>query len=313
MDLKKNVKSFLIGMGALSVLIILIAIPLIIIWQASGIFSQDCIAEVDISGELATQEIPSTMFSEGIAGSETIAKRIKELNDRSDVKSVLFVVNSPGGGIVASKEIFDAIRDLKKPKVVYFREVAASGGYYISTPADWIVSEPDALTANIGARAEAIDFSGLMDKIGVNHTSIKSGENKDMGSPFREMTPKEKQIFESIINESYQEFKSTVIKYRGDKLRKEDEIFDSRVMSGRQAYAHGLVDQLGNKQDAIDKAGELGGFEGEPRICKIDMSPESSIGGLFMKTFRLFAEGIGYGFAQGIKNNGGMQTRIVYQ
>ena len=84
-------------------------------------------------------------------------------------------------------------------------------------------------------------------------------------------------------------------------------------MSGRQAYAHGLVDQLGNKQDAIDKAAELGELEGKPNICNIDMLPEESMGGLFMKSFTTFAEGIGYGFAQGIKNNEGIQTRIVYQ
>lgn len=311
--MKKEINTFLVGVGALTILLILTLIPLYILWNAVNMFSEGCVAEVDITGPLTTEEIPATMFSEGKAGSETIAKKIRELNNRPDVKAVVIVVNSPGGTIVASKEIYDAIKDLKKPKVVYFREIATSGGYYISTPADWIVSEPDALTANIGVRAEMMNVAELMKNIGVNVTSIKKGEHKDIGNPFRNMTEEERQIFESILNESYEEFKAVVMKHRGNKLKNIDEIFDSRIMTGRQAYKHGLVDQLGNKQDAINKAAELGGIKGKPRVCKIDMTPERTLSGFFMESITRFAQGVGYGFAQGLMTNEKTRTiKIVY-
>ncbi len=306
MDIKKTITSFLIGVGVLTILGILLIIPLILLISIANIGSEN-IAEITIDGEITTQETPAGLLSGGVAGSESIANKINELNERDDIKALVIVVNSPGGSVVASKEIYNAINDFDKPKVIYFREVAASGGYLIATPCNWIVSEPNALTANIGSRMEIMSFYELMDNIGINTTNIKSGNNKDMGSPFREMTDEEQKIFEILVNETYNEFKEIVIQHRGSKLSNTEEIFDSRIMSGRQAYGHGLVDELGNKQDAIDKAVELAGIE-NPKIIKIPITPNTGMDGLLTQTISNFGEGVGYGFAQGVK-----QTNMYMQ
>jgi protease-4 len=215
--------------------------------------------------------------------------------------------------VVASKEIYEAVEDLEKPKVAYFREVAASGGYHIATPTDWIVSEPGALTGNVGARMELIQVVGLMDMLGINTTTFKSGENKDMGSAFRDLTDEEKIILESIVNESFEDFKMSVIRDRGTKLRNTDEIFDGRIMSGRQAYEYGLVDEIGNRQKAIAKAGELSGLGEDPKICKISLTSSMGEGGLFMEFVRRFAEGIGYGFSRGLQENKVKSVKLSYE
>ncbi|MGV8176835.1 MAG: signal peptide peptidase SppA [Candidatus Bilamarchaeaceae archaeon] len=233
-----------------------------------------CVAVMEISGEITTTETPPTLFSEGMLGSEQVADRIRSLNGRSDVGSVVFIINSPGGSTVASREIYRAMKDLQKPKVAYFREVAASGGYYIATPSDYIISEPDALTGSIGVVMYLEDFQGLMDKLGVNMTVVKTGSMKDIGSPFRHSSPEEMALLDALVNQSLDDFKSVIISNRGKKLDMGlfNQALDARVLTGMQAKQAGLVDAVGSRQDAISKAGELAGIGPEPEICKVSMS-----------------------------------------
>ncbi len=312
MDIKKSAVSFFVGVGALTIILILIAVPAVVIINILNFGSEGCVGEVVIEGFISTEEIPETILSPGVAGSETMAKKIRELNNMNNIKSILIVINSPGGTAVATKEVYDAINDLDKPKVAYFRETAASGGYYVALPTDYIISEHEALTGSIGARAELWDLTSLMQNIGINNTMFNYGDKKDMGSPFRPITDQENILFQEIANESFQEFKNKVILHRGSKLKNDDEIFDSRIMTGRQAYAHGLVDELGTKQQAIDKAGELGGLDKEPQVCKIAMTSGGSISSLFMSKFALFAQNIGYGIAQGMKTYGQSSVKLLY-
>ena len=241
-----------------------------------------CIGVVSIGQELVTEGVPPGVFGEGTAGSEEIAAIIRGLNDRDDIAAVVFVINSPGGSVVATHEVYDAIQDVSRPKVAYFREVAASGGYYIATPTDYIVSDPDALTGSIGVVATFTEMSGLLDDIGVDVTTVQSGAHKDIGSMFREMSDEERAIFQALIDEVFEEFQSVVIENRGDRLDREafDEILDGRVLSGRQAYRIGMVDALGRKQDAINKAAELAGIPSENiQTCDIPILEAPS--GLF--------------------------------
>ncbi|MDD5336849.1 MAG: signal peptide peptidase SppA, partial [Candidatus ainarchaeum sp.] len=208
---------------------------------------------------------------------------------------VLFVVDSPGGSVVGSQEIYRAVKNLSKPKVAYFRETAASGAYYLSTGADYIISEPSALTGSIGVIMTLADLSGLFEKIGYNMTDIISGESKDMGSPGRPLTAKERTILQTLVDEIFQDFKSAVISNRGSRLNmaKFNEILDGRVVSGKQAREIGLVDAVGSKQDAILKAAQMGNItDAEPRLCEISTSSgsgglfgaSSMLGGLFSQT-----------------------------
>ncbi|MDD5339921.1 MAG: signal peptide peptidase SppA [Candidatus ainarchaeum sp.] len=248
-------------------------------------FTGQCVAVVDLNQEIALEGSEPTIFTAGSPGSEEIAQSIRALGSRDDVGAVLFVVNSPGGSVVATREIYDAVKELDKPKVAYFREVAASGAYYIATGTDYIISDPDALTGSIGVVATFTDLSGLLEKIGVNVTSIASGAHKDMGSEFRNMTPEEQAIMQALISEIYDEFHSVVLENRRGRLdlARFEEVADGRIMSGRQAAKIGLVDGVGSKRDAILKAASLAnisaGSADEVRLCQV--SSMTQAGGLF--------------------------------
>ena len=235
-----------------------------------------CVGVVEINGEITTADSSASLFSDGSAGSYEISRRIEKINEREDVAAVLFVINSPGGSVVGTNEIYRAVDGLDKPKVAYFREVAASGGYYIATPADYIISEPNALTGSIGVIMSTYELSGLLEKLGISEVVIKSGEMKDIGSPFRNMTEAERNLLGAAVGEIFEEFKNVVIQQRGSRLNlaRFAEVTDGRVLTGRMALAVGLVDALGSREDALRKAAELGGIEydGDVPTCGIDVS-----------------------------------------
>lgn len=244
-----------------------------------------CVAVVKINQEIVT-EGERGLLGPIILGSDEIASTIKGLNKRDDVGAVVIVVNSPGGSVVGSREIYSAVEELKKPKVVYMREIAGSGAYYLSTPADYIYADPNTLTGSIGVVATFTDLSGLFEMLGINITSITSGDMKDIGNPSRPMKEEERAIIQGIIDEVFQDFKGAVLKHRGSKLNMEkfNEVLDGRIITGRQAKAIGLIDETGTMDDAIKKAMELGGIE-ERNICEIDMEEESLLGGIYSEIF----------------------------
>ncbi len=237
-----------------------------------------CVAVMDINMPLTVEGAAPSLFDVGYPGSEQLAAAIASLNRREDVGAVVLVFNSPGGSVVATREVYQSVKELDKPSVSYFREVAASGAYYVASGTDYIVSDPDALTGSIGVIATFTSMAGLLEKIGVNVTSIKSGEHKDIGSSYRNMTASEKAILQELIDEVYQEFRGVVVENRGNKLDKAvfDNVTDGRILSGRQAYKVGLVDELGTKRDAIKKAADLAGIPytsvEDIRICPVPTS-----------------------------------------
>ncbi|MFH1785811.1 MAG: signal peptide peptidase SppA [Candidatus Micrarchaeota archaeon] len=246
-----------------------------------------CVAVVEINQPLTVEGAAPSLFSDGIAGSEQIAASIESLNNRDDVGAVVIVFNSGGGSVVATREIYDSVIDLNKPTVAYFREVAASGAYYIASGTDYIISDPNAITGSIGVITTLTEMSSLFEKIGINVTTVKSGKFKDIGSPYREFTDEEQAILQALNEEVYNEFKSIVIENRGSKLdmTKFENITDGRIMTGRQAVKVGLVDEVGNKKSAIMKAAELAGMSpqsyDEVRVCTVPTyGAESSMFGV---------------------------------
>ncbi len=207
-------------LGAICLVIFIVVGVIFIVWAASN-FSLPgggCVAVVKVDGVLATSGTSGGLFGGGTTGSDDISELAKEADERSDVKAVLFEINSPGGSVVASREIYESIKNVKKPKVAYFREVAASGGYYVSMGTDYIVSNPDAITGSIGVISTNQELVGLFEKLGINETAITTGPHKDMGSPARVMTEEEKQIIKDSIYEMYDEFKGVVLESRGSRL-----------------------------------------------------------------------------------------------
>jgi protease IV len=217
------------------------------------------------SNQIAVLDLEGT-----ISDSRDFVDLLKEYGDRSSVKSVVIRANSPGGGVAASQEIFEAVKkfrsESKKKVVVSMGSVAASGAYYIACGADKIYANPGTITGSIGVIAEWVNYGDLLRWAKLQDVVIKSGAFKDAGSETRPLTEEEKAYFQALINNMYGQFVSTVASSRNmteDAVRK---LADGRVYTGQEAKADGLVDELGTLQDAIDAAAKMAGIEGEPKI-----------------------------------------------
>jgi protease-4 len=253
------------------------AFALLVFIAYSAFPSEGCVGIIEVNGEIVSQGSDATLFSDAVKGSGTISDEIAEAASRPDVKSILVLVDSPGGGVVASREIYEALRAVNKSKVAYVNELAASGGYYVAAGTDYIVATPNALTGSIGSIITLSDMSGLFEKVGYNLTMVKSGEKKDMGSPARPLSDSEREVLQSIVNESFDEFRTAILESRGERLDRKAfaSVIDGRLLSGRQAKQVGLIDELGNKKAAIMKAAEFGGIgSSEPATCEISLKAE---------------------------------------
>ena len=225
----------------------------------------DKIAVVPVEGVIASAD-SSTGELQPATTPEGLADALQQAGDDASVAAVVLEVNSPGGGVTASDEMHQSILDFKeqtgKPVVVSMGDTAASGGYYISTAADRIVANETTLTGSLGVIFTLTDFSELADRYGVEQEVIKSGEFKDMGSSFRDLTPEEREILQSIVDESYDEFVSVIVEGRGLPEERVREIADGRVYSGEQAKELGLVDSFGGLDEAASISRDLAGVEG---------------------------------------------------
>ncbi len=203
-----------------------------------------------------------------ILDSTDVIKELKEYSKDKSVKAIVLRVDSPGGGVAPSQEIYEEILKIKKHKkvIVSMGSVAASGGYYISAPADRIVANAGTLTGSIGVIMEIPDVSDLMKKIGVKTQVIKSGRHKDMASVFKSMTPEEKEILQAVLDDVHDQFIRAVSEARGMEFEVVRKLSDGRIFTGRMAKELGLVDELGNLEYAIMLAGKLAGIKGEPEV-----------------------------------------------
>ena len=218
---------------------------------------------------------------------ETV-KQLHDFGKDDKVKSVVVRIDSPGGVVGPSQEIWSAVKRLKekKPVVVSMGSVAASGGYYIAVPATLIYANPGTITGSIGVLMKFSNLEGLMDKVGMKSFTLKTGKFKDVGSPSRSMSVEEKAMLQSVIESTHSQFVNAVAEGRRLPETKVREIADGRIFSGEQALANKLIDRLGTLQDAVEEAGRLGGIAGEPDVIKppkkkpllLDMLVEESAG-----------------------------------
>jgi protease-4 len=195
---------------------------------------------------------------------------IKKYRDNSAIKAIVLRVQSPGGGVAASQEIYQAVKNARsvKPVICSMGEVAASGGYYIACACDTIVANPGTLTGSIGVIMEFMVAEELIKKVGLKFEVMKAGQNKDLGSPFRQMTPEERALLQSMIDDVHGQFIEAVAEGRNlspDSVR----LFaDGRVFSGRQALALRLVDKMGTLEDAVTLAAGMAGLKEKPKIFR---------------------------------------------
>ncbi|WP_428053274.1 signal peptide peptidase SppA [Candidatus Avelusimicrobium stercoris] len=224
------------------------------------------IAWIKVRGVIA-QDNNSSAFSRP-SGASSIAKKIREAGQDDNVQAIVLDINSPGGTVASVQNIYSEILKAKEKKkvVALFRDVAASGGFYIAMAADKIVAEPGTITGSVGVIMQTSNVEGLFDKIGVKVTPITSGKYKDMGSSFRPMSDAEKAILQDMVNDTYTQFFAAVKAGRPN-VKPEDltEYTDGRVFTGQRAYNLGFVDKLGGEEDARLLAGELAGIK-DPKV-----------------------------------------------
>lgn len=203
-----------------------------------------------------------------IIDSADIIEQIDTFAEDDGIKAVILRINSPGGGVAASQEIYQSVLELRKKKkvVASMGAVAASGGYLVSAAADRIVANPGTITGSISAVMHFADVQELLRKVGVRSSVVKSGKFKDIGSPVRDMTVEEKQLIQGIVDDIYDQFTQAISENRKIPLGTVVGLADGRIFSGRQALAVKLVDDLGGLQDAVSIAGRLAGMEGKPAV-----------------------------------------------
>lgn len=206
-----------------------------------------------------------------ILDDEGLLEQIRSYRSDPAVRGLLVAINSPGGVVAPSQSIFQELRRAREdgvPVVATIGGVGASGGYYIALAADTIFALPGSLTGSIGVIMEFPQASELMDRVGVEMEVIKSAEHKDTGSPFRPVTPEDRAVLQSVVSDVYEQFVDAVALERelsSDSVRL---VADGRIMSGRQALEHGLVDRLGNWSDALATAGRMAGLGETPRLIR---------------------------------------------
>lgn len=209
-------------------------------------------------------------------GAEGIITRLDDLEKSDSIKAVVVRINSPGGTVGATQEIYRKLWKLRKkniPLVASMGEIAASGGYYVASACDYIVANHGTITGSIGVIAVSPNLRGLFEKIGIDMNVIKSGRYKDMLSMVRDISPEERRLIQEIIDSSYRKFLKDVALGRSRNESEIAPVADGRVMGGEAAMGHGLVDMLGTFEDAIDKAREMAKLSEDSPVYDETRSP----------------------------------------
>jgi protease-4 len=192
--------------------------------------------------------------------------QVQKLREDVNIKGVVLRIDSPGGAIAPTQELYKELLRLReeKPVVTSMGTVAASGGYYLSCATDWIICNPGTITGSVGVIMEFTNLGEMLQKLGIGTRTIKSGKFKDTGNPTREMTAEEERLLTDMIMDTYDQFVDAVLAGRSVEEGAVKPYFDGRIMTGRQALKLGLVDELGNINDALAKTAEMAGLPQVP-------------------------------------------------
>ena len=206
-----------------------------------------------------------------ITDSQYITNQVKKFRQDKRIRGIILRIDSPGGAVGPSQEIYDEVLKTRESgKTIYasMGALAASGGYYIASAAEKIFANPGTLTGSIGVIMAFSNAKGLMEKIGLQPEIVKAGEYKDIGSPARAMTQKERNLLQSVVTDVHQQFIEAVASGRDISVAEVTKIADGRILTGRQAYSLNLVDQMGGLQVSIDQLAHKVGIIGSPKIIK---------------------------------------------
>lgn len=264
-------------------------------------------ASTGVGARLAVVEIIGQIGGEGGVDGEKVVRQLKKLEKDDDVKGVVLRVDSPGGAVAPSQEMYKAVKRLKaknKPVVVSMGNLAASGGYYVSAPASWIVANPGTLTGSIGVIFMHFNVRGVLDAVRVEQTTVKSGKYKDTNSPFRPFADQDKEEMQGLSDDIYGQFVRDVAEGRGMKEEEVRAIAEGRIYTGRRAAELKLVDELGTFEDAVAKAWALAGQTGEPKVQLPGKERDLGLRDLLRGMFSGAAQGV----AEGVRTAAGLRT-----
>jgi protease-4 len=248
--------------GGAFILLAVVALSLLLAYGGDGSGGEfafgNRIQVVDIEGELVD--------------SRSIIEQLKRYEDTKSVPAILLNVDSPGGGVAVSQEIYTEVKRLQEKKnkivVAYMSSVGASGAYYVSCPANKIVANPGTIVGSIGVIAEWVNYGNLLAWAKLKDVTFKTGEFKDTGSPTRELTEREKAYFQGLIDDMYVDFVEAVAAGRKMDVEAVRALADGRVFTGRDAREKKLIDEIGNFQDAVDLTASLAGITGKPSLLR---------------------------------------------
>jgi protease-4 len=251
-----------LGVGAAVLVLFVATIWLLIAVTDDGLPGGAKVAVVEVEGIIGTD------LQRGL-DTESLVRTLGEYRDDAAVRAVVLRINSPGGVVAPTQEIFTAVRRLreaKKPVVASLGSVAASGGYYVAVSADRIYASPGTLTGSIGVVMQMANLEGLLKKVGVEYVVVKAGAYKDVGNMARAMTPEERRILQALLDDVYDQFIGAVAEGRGLDPQAVRAFAEGRIYSGRQAQSLKMVDDLGGLEDAIEAAAKMAGLPGKPKV-----------------------------------------------
>lgn len=285
-------KTFLVI--AISILAIVAAAAVLSFVIPSTFSFGEKIVVIKVEGEISSG---GSILPIASASPEKINKLLDQADSDPSVSAVLLEINSPGGSPVASDEISKKIDSMNKTVVAYISDTGASGAYWVAASSDKIVAHPLAITCSIGAFTTSADMSALLEKIGLNYTTVKSGELKDIGSPYRPLMPKEKALLQDLIDDVKDEFLNHVKEKRNLKDSQLAAFSDGRPCLGKQALEFGLVDKLGTKQDAINLIKQIENLK-KPRVVEFSDDNgnlfSSAFGSALSRAFYSLGAGLGH-------------------
>jgi protease-4 len=239
----------------------------------------DSVGLINVAGLITSGEAGGGGLFGGGADAQDLIDQLERARHSDRIKAVVLYINSPGGSAAGSDAVYQEVRKVRaggKSVVVAMGDVAASGGYYIASAADRIFANGATVTGSIGVITELPNFSdpnGWIHKSGYDEVVIKSGKFKDMGNPFRKMTPEEKTLFQNMVNDIYNQFLNAVATARNIPVARLKPLADGRVFTGRQAVKNGLVDEIGGLEQATAYAGKKAGLGADPKVYNLGGSP----------------------------------------
>jgi protease-4 len=268
------------GLGLLGVFIL-------VIFAGAFFFAYLTGGESKVLSMFSSDGVGVLLIDGAIDDSRQPTGELKRFKEAGWIKAVVVRIDSPGGAVAPTQEIFEEIRKLKgqKPVIASMGSTAASGGYYIASACDKIVANPGTLTGSIGVIMQLANVEELMRKIGVKGYNVKSGPNKDIGSPFHELSAEGRAILQGLVENVHGQFVSAVARARDMDEAVVRKLSDGRIYSGAQAKALGLVDTLGTLEDAIDLAAKQAGIEAGPPVYYSRPERESIFDRLFFGVF----------------------------